>query len=214
MKKLCMLLFLMSFSLFAMDCDKNPIYCHIMDNYEVAKKHGLIRKSFKPDKKHAMKVSNLIYKMHIKYRIPKRIFTAILAQESLYTLKAKNCHSGLRPETDEEVRMRCLENVVDGYVINLPSILKSICNLEPRMIASKNCADFGISQIYHKTANRYSFDLKLLTTDLEYSVEAGAIVLKDFMKKYKYKEDNWWSRYNTSNKTKRKFYESMVNRFR
>jgi hypothetical protein len=44
-----------------------------------------------------MQVSNIIHKMHKKYHIPSRIFTAILAQESRYSLKAKGCHKGLLP---------------------------------------------------------------------------------------------------------------------
>jgi soluble lytic murein transglycosylase-like protein len=55
--------------------------------------------------------------------------------------------------------------------------------------------DFGIAQINHKTVKRYKFNLNKLTTDLEYSVEAGAVVLSDFKKKYG-KDKEWYLRYN------------------
>lgn len=56
--------------------------------------------------------------------------------------------------------------------------------------------DYGISQINQKTAQRYGFDVTRLMNDLEYSIEAGAIVLHWFMKNFKHKEKDWYARYN------------------
>jgi len=71
--------------------------------------------------------------------------------------------------------------------------------------------DFGIAQINKKTAASYKFCPKKLTTDLRYSIEAGAKVLSDFKKMYFKKEGyEYWSRYNTSNPKKRKTYKQKV----
>lgn len=85
MKKL-LLLFLFSLNTYAVDCSKHPIYCQIIKNQP------------KINKKYAMKLSNVIYKMHRKYHIPSRVFTAILRQESGYRLVAKGKKCGLTKE--------------------------------------------------------------------------------------------------------------------
>lgn len=185
MKKINALLLLLSFNSYGVNLSKNPIYAQIIKN--------------KPsiDKTYAMEVSNIIYKMHKKYHIPTRIFTAILSQESQYQLKAKGCHVGIR-EVDN-----CKPNGV------LQS--KEMCSKSYEKV--KVCSDFGIAQINWRTAERYNFNLNKLTQDLKYSIEAGAIVLKGFMERYENKENNWWSRYNSSSNTKRQIYEALVKRF-
>ena len=75
------------------------------------------------------------------------------------------------------------------------------------------CSDFGMSQIYYKTAKSFGFDIKRLTTDLNYSIEAGVIVLADFKNRYYKREKYWWTRYNTSNKKKRNIYRKLVERY-
>ena len=70
--------------------------------------------------------------------------------------------------------------------------------------------DYGISQINYRTAAAYGLDIARLISDLEYSVEAGLIVLFDFKKRYAYKETDYWSRYNSSNRTKRDTYKKSV----
>lgn len=174
MKKIFIsIVFLFSFSTLAnIDCSKNPIYCQIVKN--------------KPsiNKKYAMKLSNLIYKMHKKYHIPSRIFTAILMQESGYSLGAKGKYCGL---TSEGV---------------------------------KNCiyTDFGISQIHWKTAELWGFDVAKLTTNLEYSVEAGAKVLHDVQERFEAKDSDWYLRYNCGFRggTKRdtcQIYKKLIDRY-
>jgi len=164
------LFFLLVLTTEAADCNKHPIYCQIKKNRP------------KISKKYAMVLSNVIYKATRKYHIPPRIFTAILAQESSYSLKAKGCHRGLL-EQDRE------------------------------MIEVKICADFGIGQIYFKTAKGFGFDISMLTTDLEYSIDAAAQVLGDFKKRYERREVTWWTRYNARSKIKRKIYKQLVERY-
>lgn len=118
----------------------------------------------------AVDIARVIIDETSKHKIPKNIFTAILAQESMYKLSAKRCN------------------------IN-------------------KCTDLGISQIHYLTVKRYNFDKKLLLTNLSYSIGAGCIVLKDFMKRYGNKEKNWYSRYNSSNPNARKKYEKLIKRF-
>lgn len=187
------LMFLFCFSVSAIDCNRHPIYCQILKN--------------KPsiDKKHAMKVSNIVYKMHKKYHIPSRIFTAILMQESEYSLSAKNCQSGLVLPVCENLE---------------PNSIVIKCNRYPNLFLTekKVCTDFGISQIYYKTAKRWEFDINKLTNDLEYSVEAGAKVLHDIMERFEAKDNDWWTRYNCGFRgtTKRKtcqIYKKLVTRY-
>jgi soluble lytic murein transglycosylase-like protein len=78
---------------------------------------------------------------------------------------------------------------------------------------NKQSKDYGISQINHNTAKAYGFNVKRLTTDLGYSIEAGAIVLADMKKMYGNKDPEYWTRYNASDRTKRKKYKTLVARY-
>lgn len=129
-----------------------------------------------------MELSNVIYKMTRKHKVPANIYTAILMQESGYKLAAMGCHKGIK----------------QGSLIQEEA---------------KVCSDFGMSQIYYKTAEGFGFDLTKLINDLEYSVEAGAIVLADFRKRYSHRELDWWTRYNASSRTKRNIYKQLVERY-
>lgn len=73
--------------------------------------------------------------------------------------------------------------------------------------------DYGIGQINHKTIKHFKFDEKKLLSDLEYSVEAAAIVLADFKRMYGHKEHEYWTRYNASTPSKRQIYKSLVARY-
>lgn len=66
----------------ALDCLKHPSYCQIRKN--------------NPRLSHiyALRLSNKIHKVCIKYKVPKRIYTAILAQESMYNVHAVAKMSG------------------------------------------------------------------------------------------------------------------------
>ena len=65
-------------------CKRNPIYCHIKK----------LDKRMKDSK--AMRLSNIIYKASIKYKIPARIFTAILKAESNLEYKTIRTVCGIK----------------------------------------------------------------------------------------------------------------------
>ena len=73
--------------------------------------------------------------------------------------------------------------------------------------------DYGIGQINHKTIKNFNFDETRLLSDLEYSVEAAAIVLADFKRMYGHKEEEYWTRYNSSTPSKREKYKMLVARY-
>lgn len=79
----------------------------------------------------------------------------------------------------------------------------------------KDCVvvDYGIGQINHKTVKNFKFDLDRLLSDVEYSVEASAIVLADFKRMYGKQEPDYWSRYNSSDRAKRDIYHALVARY-
>lgn len=153
------------------DCDKHPIYCHIINN------HPTIKRAY------AFELSNAIYKASVKYKLDAKLMSAIFAQESMYSIDKKNCTTGLAAQDDdthEKIQV---------------------------------CTDFGIGQIWYKTADSYDFDITKLTTDMEYSVDAAAIVLKDFKNRYHKREQFWWTRYNATTPSKRKKYRELVENY-
>lgn len=168
------------------NCDKHPIYCQVVDNNRFI------------DRDFAMQLSNTIHDATQKHGIPTRIFTAILAQESAYKLDATGCKTGL---------IKVVETVEsDSIIINKP---KKVIKYKKATV----CSDFGIGQIWYKTAHSYNFDISRLTTDLEYSINAAARVLSDFQKMYSAKEVDWWTRYNASSRHKREIYKKLVERY-
>jgi len=207
--KILLLLFLFSASAFGKDCTKHPIFCQIVKN-----KKGI-------NKKYAMELSNVIYKMHRKYHIPSRIFTAILMQESGYKLGAKGCHSGIQQPSKkymETAKDTCLYNKPEEPKKRALGCMHRNFRLTTYKEEAKICTDFGISQIYYKTAKRWEFDIDKLTDDLEYSVESGAKVLHDIMERFEAKDTDYWVRYNCGFKgtTKRdtcRIYKKLVERY-
>jgi len=180
----------------AINCDKHPIYCQIKKN------------SLHISTKQAYHLSNVIHKAARKHRIPTRIFVGILAQESGYRLGAQGCHRGLALNPAYGKRTALC------YVsFDIKSDLKTCVNQEKKYEEVRICSDFGIGQIYFKTAKSFGFDIALLTTDLEYSINAAATVLADFQKRYSAREVDWWSRYNARNKIKRRIYKELVERY-
>lgn len=176
MKLIIFLMFLSTYTK-AIDCNKHKIYCQIKKN------------SPRLSNKYSMKLSNIIYKAAKKFNIPANIYTAILRQESNYSLEAKGCHKGIVQDLED------------------PNKYKEL----------KVCSDFGISQVFYRTAQRYDFDIYKLNNDLEYSVMAGAEVLSGF-KRFKKKDSDWYLRYNCGNRstTKRdtcQIYKKLVGRY-
>ena len=146
----------------------------------------ILRNKPKINKKYAMKLSNVIHKMSVKYKIPKEIYTAILAQESEYVLNSKNCFKGY-------VELKNGEDI--------------------QYTETRLCTDYGISQMNYRNIEKMKLDIHLLLTDLEYSVEQGAKVLRWAMLKYKDKEDDWYTRYHSGTRVLRDIYKPLVDRY-
>jgi hypothetical protein len=119
------------------------------------------------DTEKAKMIAKYIDMAHKKYKIPKRVYAAILMQESSYKLSAVN----------------------------------------------RSSSDFGISQINKRTAKAFGFCTKRLTTDLKYSIDAGAIVLADFQRMYGKKDPLWFTRYHHSKPSLRKRYLQNISRW-
>lgn len=136
--------------------------------------------------KRGMNMSNSIFKQCTSHKVNCQIYTAILIQESRLNLKAKNCRIGM------------VEEIVED---------------ETTYVERRTCFDFGISQINFKTIKSFKFSLEKLTTNLDYSIAAGAKVLYNFKRMYGKREDKWWSRYNSSHPIHRKVYENYIERW-
>jgi len=191
--------FLFSCNSEAVNLDKHPIYAQIIKNHPTI------------NKKYAFNLSNIIYRKAKKYDINAHILTAIFAQESMYKVSAKNCTTGIRKLTDKEVLFNLINCSKNYKKLGHKNYSNCAFNI-PKIKNDKVCTDFGIGQIWYKTAERYNFDIDRLITDVVYSVEASAIVLKD-IKKTHGDEKNWWSRYNSSSRHKRKYYKMLVDRY-
>lgn len=148
------------------DCEKHPIYCQIISNRPTIKRA------------YAFELSNIISKKTRKYSVDPAIFTAILAQESMYKLSAKNCTKGLTK----------IETAVNYPLVGQQYVVKEVC------------ADFGIAMINYITANRSDVDISRLLNDLEYSIEVGTSILAKFKSGYAHKERYWYVRYNCGTK--------------
>lgn len=132
-----------------------------------------------------MKVSNSIYKYSKIYKVDSMLLTAIFAQESGYVTGAKNCIKGYDKKALDERR------------------------IEIREI----CVDFGIAQINYRNVGKLKLDVFKMLEDLDYTVEQGAKILKNFQNKYSSKDISWWSRYNAKSKIKRELYKKLVERY-
>lgn len=94
----------------------------------------------------------------------------------------------------------------------LTAILMQESGYNVRAINHKS-KDYGIGQINKKTIKNFKFDQTRILTDVEYSVEAAAIVLADFKRMYGKREAQYWTRYNSSDKAKRQVYGKLVARY-
>ena len=139
----------------------------------------------------AFQISNAIHKASRRFNVDKHLLTAIFRQESNFKVTAIGRRKGL-------------VMVSDG---------RDITYEEQAVMA-----DFGISQIYYKTAVHYKFDIKRLTTDLQYSINAGAKVLSEFKKQFGREDPFFWLRYNcgargTTNRDTCQIYKALVERY-
>lgn len=188
-------------SLAKVDQAKNPIYAQIVTN--------------KPsiNKDYAFKLSNLIYKYSKLYSFDSNIFTAILAQESMYKLEAKACSKGVRLLSLEEIHF--FNSLCESYLDDSkPEEYKNCVKGIEDVAVDKVCQDFGIGQVNYKTARSYGFELNKLTTDLEYSIKASGKIFADISKMYKKREpQDYYTRYNAGNKAKRLIYKNRIKKY-
>jgi len=193
---------LLATNIYAADCKQHPIYCQIINNVSSI------------NRTYAMRLSNIIDKSARKFKIDPKIYTAILAQESRYNLKAKNCSIGII-ETNKHIEACIIGAKSWNHPTNNFDIARKLCHSSnKRFVEQKVCYDFGISQINYKTAKAFNLELHKLTTDLNYSVEAGARILADFKTRYGKREPStYWTRYNASSPSKRKVYKERVRKF-
>lgn len=188
-------------SLAKVDPAKNPIYAQIVTN--------------KPsiNKDYAFKLSNLIHKYSKLYNFDSNIFTAILAQESMYKLEAKACSKGLREISLEEIHFfnsLCESHLDDSKPEEYKKCIKNIEDLT----VDRVCQDFGIGQVNYITAKAYGFEVNKLTADLEYSIKVSGKVFADITKMYKKREpQDYYTRYNASNRAKRLIYKNRIKKY-
>lgn len=70
-----------------------------------------------------------------------------------------------------------------------------------RMVVSSG-GDIGLAQVNPKTAKAYKLDMHKLHADPEYNLNAGALILADFKRRYANREPaTWWCRYNVGSGT-------------
>ncbi len=76
--------------------------------------------------------------------------------------------------------------------------IHATCGLLRLEDSQESCimTDFGIAQIHYKNLSRFHLDKVKLTTDLDYSVDAGAMILAQYKHYQKREPDMWWTRYN------------------
>jgi soluble lytic murein transglycosylase-like protein len=110
---------------FGLDKSKHPIYYQILQNNPSI------------NKPYAFSLSNKIYKITRKYKIDSNIFTAILAQESMYNNDAKNCTKGLNK--DFELQKVCTDIGIGQ--IHYSTVLRY--DLEPKKII--NDLDYSLN---------------------------------------------------------------------
>ena len=100
-----LLLFLLSFNLYAIDCDRHKNYCQIVKNKPTI------------DKQYAMKLSNILYKVCRKHNIPCNVYNAVLAMSA-----AKPVGPGVKPKASKDklifLRMLFLDTRVALAVFN------------------------------------------------------------------------------------------------
>lgn len=128
----------------------------------------------------SFRISNDFHHVAKEYDLPSSLLISIAMQESTFNLQA--------------VRK------VKGYLINEKGLY------ETAIIGS----DFCMMQINIRNIIHFDLDPKRLVTDSRYCIAAGAKILNATMKRFKGKEEKWWTRYNSSNPVHRKNYGELV----
>lgn len=123
-----------------------------------------------------------------------------------------------QPNLDSNYVLRLSNAILDAsikYKVNpykLSAILRQESGYKLNII-NKATKDYSIGQINERTIKAFNMDKQRLLTDLTYSVNMSAFVLADFQRMYGHKEQDFWTRYNSSNPIKRNTYKMMVARF-
>jgi hypothetical protein len=80
-----------------------------------------------------------------------------------------------------------------------------------RLSIRNKTGDYSIGQINIRTIKHYKLDKKRLLNDLDYSVDASAMILADL--KDKYDEEDYWTRYHSFTPKLRAKYKKLVMRY-
>lgn len=56
--------------------------------------------------------------------------------------------------------------------------------------------DYGIAQVHFKNLTRFGLDKDRLLNDLAYSIDAGGMIMSQYVKFRKHEPDTWTCRYN------------------
>lgn len=99
---------------------------------------------------------------------------------------------------------------VSSKILTAIMMQESTYKVSAQNVQSK---DYGIGQINERTIRNFKLNKKLILTNLEYSVEASAIVLADFKRMYGKREKTYWTRYNSGRPVKREVYRKLVSRY-
>ena len=71
-------------------------------------------------------------------------------------------------------------------------------------------SDFCMMQINSGNIRKMDLDVERLLSDTDYCIECGARILKNFEKKYRGREEHWWTRYNSCTPAYREMYRKLV----
>jgi len=121
--------------------------------------------------------AKVINKVAIKHQLDPKLIVAIVRQESNFGKFQYNSSCGLT----------------------------TIQNISPEIMVTKNnkifikkcvITDIGFTQINYANVQRLKLDMKRLTTDFEYSLEALATIMEPFKAFKKAEPKLWWARYN------------------
>jgi len=176
MRKIILLLFLINFNVLGVNLEKNPIYGKIIKN--------------KPsiNKKYAMKLSNIIYKMSRKYKGDPILAVAIATQET--GLKNKHRKQNVLQFFNKCNEKKCVEKwkVVRGI------------------------SDVCMFQFHVNTIINYNIDPIKLKNNIEYCVE-WHFKLMNIKKKLCKNMDKPWGCYHSRNKRLQNIYINFVERY-
>ena len=106
-----------------------------------------------------------------------------------------------------------VERASDKFKVPAPLLTAIAFQESSFKMGIKAGSDYGLTQINILNIKYYSMDKNRLLTDMEYSVNMGAFILSEFKRRYGKREENYWSRYNTSKQPYRSEYEAKVRRW-